>query len=108
MCLHIDDDAWVIPLGVGLIFALMTASRYYYLMLVVFLIPGRKKQNSWFATLSISIIFLVHAVFVFYRGDRYGAFTLGNIGFLFGFIIFTLSLLFKKYFDHRCQMASTS
>jgi hypothetical protein len=106
MVFDMDDDAWVIPLGIGLIFALMTASRYYYLVLLVYLIPGRKKQNSWFATMSISTIFLVHSLFIFYRGDSYGAFTLGNIGILFALIVFPLSLLVKKYLDHQSQMAS--
>jgi len=91
-----DDDAWAIPLGIGLIFALMTASRYYYLMLLIYFIPDSKKLNSGFAVLSATVIFQVHGIYIFYRGGSYGGFTLGNICFLLAFLIFPLSLLVSK------------
>jgi len=101
MASNIDDDAWVIPLGAGLIFAIMTASRYYYLMLIIFFIFDRKLRDNWFVMLSIAGIFLVHSSFIFYRGSGYGAFTLGNIGFLFAFILFPASLLIDKHFIQK-------
>jgi hypothetical protein len=96
MYVRSDDDAWVIPLGIGLIFALMTASRYYYLMLLIFFLPDREKLNSGFAVMSAAVIFLAHGIYIFYRGGGYGGFTLGNICFLIAFLIFPLSLLLPK------------
>ncbi len=98
-----DDDAWVIPLSIGLIFALMTTSRYYYLMLLIFFIPDHKKMNSRFAIFSAAVVFLVHGIFIFYRGAGYGGFTLGNICFLIAFLILPLSLLLDRFFNMKKQ-----
>lgn len=96
MYMHCDKDAWVIPLGTGLIFALMTASRYYYLMMLVFFITNRDKKDAGFAALSAAAIFLAHGIYIVYRGGGYGGFTLGNICFLIAFLVFPLSLLVNK------------
>jgi len=101
-----DDDAWAIPLGIGLIFALMTASRYYYLMLLIFFIPERSKSNSGFAAMSAAVIFFVHGVYIFYRGGGYGGFTLGNMCLLAAFLIFPLSLLLSKLVQINKQAVS--
>ena len=91
-----DSDAWAIPLGIGLIFALMTASRYYYLVLLIFFIPERAKSASGFAAMSAALIFFVHGIYIFYRGGGYGGFTLGNMCLLVAFLLFPLSLLISK------------
>jgi len=106
MYFNSDDDAWAIPLSIGLIFALMTASRYYYLMLLIFFIPDHKKMNSRFAIMSAAAVFLVHGVYIFYRGGGYGGFTLGNICFLIAFLIFPLSLLSNKFFNTKKRAVS--
>jgi len=101
-----DEDAWVIPLSIGLIFALMTASRYYYLMLLIFFIPDRNKMNSGFAVMSATLVFLAHGIYIFYRGGGYGGFTLGNICFLIAFLVFPMSLLLKKFVIMKQQVVS--
>jgi hypothetical protein len=98
-----DKDAWSIPLGMGLIFALMTASRYYYLALIVFLVPGRENRDKSFAALSAALLFLIHASFntaAARYGDRAG-YTAGNFLYLGFFLLLPTYLLVKDAWDRR-------
>lgn len=91
----VDGDAWVVPLGAVIIFALMTASRYYFLLWVVFLIPGRENDRRGFAAFAAALLFLNNALMfliVQVLHDR-AAFTAGNFGFLACSLLFPLYLL---------------
>ncbi|MDP8225047.1 MAG: hypothetical protein P9L99_16930 [Candidatus Lernaella stagnicola] len=102
MWIKIDDDHWVVPLGNVLIFALMVTSRYYYLMLVVFLIPGRDRQAHWFATISAAWIFFMHGLmFPLAKFNDWLAFTWGNFGFFLMFVGLPAALLIYRYREKR-------
>jgi len=93
-----DNDAWAVPLGQGIIYSLMTSSRYYYHSLCVFLIAGKDDKRRGFAALSIAGLFLIHAGFYWINakhGDR-AAYTFGNVGYLVFFLAAPLYLLIKE------------
>ncbi len=63
VCLsRVDEDDWVLPMSYLLFFGLMVSSRYYYLALVVFLIPPRHKRDQGFATLAAALVLAVNAL----------------------------------------------
>lgn len=96
-----EKDHWVVPLGNVFIFALMVASRYYYLMLVVFLIPGREKRGSWWDTLATASILFIHAMFFPLERlvNEWTAFTWGSVSMFAMFIVLPASLLVHKYLE---------
>jgi hypothetical protein len=106
--LKIDDDAWVLPMGYLLYFGFMVSSQYYYLALVVFLIPPKKERLSGFVTIAAASILAVNTLWWILpeiRGangrpmlDNRAVFTAFNFGY-FGIInVLGVFLILKKLF----------
>lgn len=99
-----DDDAWTIPMGMLLIFAIMTLSRYYYLVLLIWFIPGRKLARTGFAAWAAGALLVCNAVFhlaaVLGAGGR-GIFCAGTEAFFVAFLSFPIFLLVQEWFDKR-------
>jgi hypothetical protein len=97
-----DEDHWTVPLGQGLIYALMTASRYYYHSLTMFMVTGKDRRGAGFAAFSIASIFLINAGCYLseaklgpaHGGDRV-AYTFGNYAYLVLFLALPTYLLLK-------------
>lgn len=105
---RIDDDAWVIALSQAFIYASMTASRYYYLGLMVFFIVPKDKRAGGFATLAAMTILGVH-LFMHYVSpldtDRsfMPGYVYGNFAVMFALMLFPAYLLIREAIRRRRQ-----
>ena len=95
MAFNIEKDEWLIPLGMSFIFALMTSSRYYYLMFVVFFLPSKNNDKALFPALVTAMIFLSHYFMFYYPVRNYVGFSVGNVGFFLVFLLLPLFLVIK-------------
>lgn len=109
---NVDDDAWIIPMGMLFVFAGLTLSRYYYLALVVFLIPGKKRETDAFPTIAGASIFLIHFIFYLLPVDQHtpfggpAAFAIANYAFILMFLGLPVFLLVRQ--KHQKQRLLSS
>lgn len=103
----VDNDHWALPLGMLLIFVLMVSSRYYYLVMVVFLIPGREYAKKGFATLSALVVFgsfvVMYSMPLSYVDGR-AMFTATNIYFMIVFLMMPVYLLIYDFLKRRKEI----
>ncbi len=59
-----EDDRWAIPLGIGVIFAGLTLSRYYYLALAILLVHRKGDEARSLPTLAAVLLLLNNALWL--------------------------------------------